>query len=212
MSSCRGARRTTRAAGAKESLKEMARKKRTDGESATPRGAAEPELRGGREGAEVSPGSLEAVEEEIAVLRDELSQVNAKWLRALADLDNYKKRIERDRCRWAEAAREEILLDLLEVVDNFERAVACGDDAAPPADDPYRTGVELILEHLKSILAKNDVRPIDTCGAEFDPAFHEAVGHVESAEHESNQIVEEERRGYTLGDRLLRCSRVIVAK
>jgi len=161
---------------------------------------------------EAGSGALGAIEEEIAGLRDELTQVNAKWLRALADLDNYKKRIERDRCRWSEAAREEILLDLLEVVDNFERAVACGDDPGSAPDGPYREGVELILEHLKSLLAKNGVRPIDTCGAEFDPTIHEAIGHIESAEHESNQIVEEERRGYTMGEKLLRCSRVVVAK
>jgi molecular chaperone GrpE len=167
---------------------------------------------GGPEGAAGDGGALAHVEEEIAGLRDELSQVNAKWLRALADLDNYKKRIERDRSRWAEAAREEVLLDLLEVVDNFERAVACGEDAGPPADDPYRQGVELILEHLRALLAKNGVAPIDTCGAEFDPALHEAVGHIESPEHGPNQIVEEIRRGYTMGDRLLRCSRVVVAK
>jgi len=156
--------------------------------------------------------ALGVVEDEIAGLRDELEEVNRKWLRALADLDNYKKRIERDRCRWSETAREEILLDLLEVVDNFERAVACGDAPGPAPDDPFRQGVELILEHLKSILRKNGVEAIDTCGAEFDPNLHEAIGHVESAEHESNQIVEEERKGYTMGERLLRCSRVVVAK
>jgi molecular chaperone GrpE len=162
--------------------------------------------------ADTNADALEVVEDEIAGLRDELTQVNAKWLRALADLDNYKKRIERDRCRWSEAAREEILLDLLEVVDNFERAVACGDDAGPPEDDPYRRGVEMILEQLKSVLKKHGVEPIDTCGADFDPNLHEAIGHVESADHESNRIVEEERRGYTMGEKLLRCSRVVVAK
>lgn len=163
-------------------------------------------------GRETDGDALGTVEEEIAALRDELAQVNAKWLRALADLDNYKKRIERDRRRWSEAAREEILLDLLEVVDNFERAVVCGDEPGPPPDDPYRQGVELILDHLKSVLAKHGVEPIDTCGAEFDPNLHEAIGHVESDEHESNQIVEEERKGYRLGEKLLRCSRVVVAK
>jgi molecular chaperone GrpE len=174
-----------------------------------------PDALGGPEGghqAEFDADALGAVEEEIAGLRDELSQVNAKWLRALADLDNYRKRVERDRCRWSEAAREEVLLDLLDVVDNFERAVVCGDDPEPAADDPYREGIALILDQLKSVLAKHGVRPIDTCGAEFDPTLHEAIGHVESPDHESNQIVEEERRGYTVGDRLLRCSRVIVAK
>lgn len=190
----------------------MIRRKGRDEESAGARESVDRvPVRGAGEN-ETDADALGAVEQEIAGLREELEQVNAKWLRALADLDNYKKRIERDRCRWSEAAREEVLLDLLDVVDNFERAVACGDDPGAAPDEPYRQGVELILEHLKSLLAKNGVRPIDTCGAEFDPALHEAIGHIESPDHESNQIVEEERRGYTLGDRLLRCSRVVVAK
>jgi molecular chaperone GrpE len=174
-----------------------------------------PEALGGRDDAAPAATGDEAlgvVDREIAGLREELSQVNAKWLRALADLDNYRKRVERDRCRWSEAAREEVLLDILEVMDNFERAVACGDGSGPAPDDPYRRGVELILGQLRSVLAKHGVRPIDTCGAEFDPALHEAIGHIESPEHASNQIVEEERKGYMLGDRLLRCSRVVVAK
>ncbi len=132
---------------------------------------------------------------EIESLRGELTDLNGKWLRALADLDNFKKRVERDRSRWAQSAREEILLDVLEVVDNFERAVACEDPGSPPPDDPFRQGVELTLTHLVDVLEKHGVRPLVACGREFDPNLHEAVGHVESEEHESNQIVQEVRRG-----------------
>ena len=112
----------------------------------------------------------------------------------------------------AAEAREGILLSLLEVVDDFERAVACGDDTGLPPGDPFRAGVELILERLKDVLEKNGVTPIDTCGVGFDPTLHEAVAHIESDGHGSDQVVEEVRRGYKLGDRLLRCSRVVVAK
>ena len=151
------------------------------------------------------------IEREVEELRAELSEVNAKWLRALADLENYRKRVERERSRWSAEAKEALLLDLLDVLDDFERALACGDDG-PPADDPFRKGVELILERLRGVLARNGVTPIEAAGAEFDPTVHEAVGQVESDEHETNQIVEELRRGYRIGDKLLRCSRVIVAK
>ena len=85
--------------------------------------------------------------DEIGALREELSELNGKWLRALADLDNYRKRIERERLRWAEGAREGLLLSLVEIVDDFERAIACG-DVAPPSDEPFRAGVELILKRL----------------------------------------------------------------
>lgn len=145
-------------------------------------------------------------------LRAELDELNGKWLRALADLDNYRKRIERDRRRWSAAAREEIILDLLEVVDNFERALACGDPSGPSEGGSLREGVELILKHLTDILGKHGVTPIETRACEFDPNLHEAVGHVESAGHGPDHIVEETQRGYLLGERLLRCSKVIVSK
>lgn len=153
-----------------------------------------------------------AVEDEITELRGQLEILNGKRLRALADLDNYKKRVERDRGRWSEAAREEILLDLLEVVDNFERALACENEDSRPEDDAFRQGVELILKHLADVLRKHGVTPIVTDGCEFDPNVHEAVGHIDSAECEANHVVDETQRGYMLGDRLLRCSKVIVAK
>ena len=188
---------------AEENGDDMARADGADADSAE---AGMTESPGGAE----RPGEVSG--DETRGLRDELSELNGKRLRALADLDNYRKRIERERRRWADDAREDLLLSLLDVVDDFERAVTCGEDMVSPPDDSLRQGVELILKSLLDILDKNNVRPIDTCGAEFDPAFHEAVGQVESDDHESEEIVEELRRGYMLGDRLLRCSRVIVAK
>jgi molecular chaperone GrpE len=161
---------------------------------------------------EGAQGPEAALEEEVALLRAEVSDLSAKWLRALADLDNVRKRVERERCRWADAAREEILLSLLEVVDGFDRALACAEGDVPPPEDAFRRGVELILAKLREILESNGVRPIETCGAEFDPKYHEAVSTVERAEHKANEIVGEARKGYTMGDRVLRCSRVVVAK
>jgi molecular chaperone GrpE len=146
-----------------------------------------------------------------AALKQELADLNAKWLRALADLDNYRKRTERDRCRWSEQAREGILLDLVGIMDDLERALASC-DGAPDAGVALRDGVELIRRRLAQVLEKNGVLPIDTEGAEFDPALHEAVCQVESDEHDSNRIVSETQRGYRLGDRLLRCSKVVVAR
>jgi molecular chaperone GrpE len=156
-------------------------------------------------------GDAYSIDAEIDGLRSELADLNNKWLRALADLDNYKKRVERDRRRWAEAAKEEIILDLLEVVDNFERALACeGQDAS--GQDALREGVELILKQLTEVLRRHGVTPIRTEGCEFDPNVHEAVGHVASDECGPNEIVEETQRGYMLGERPLRCSKVVVAK
>ena len=150
--------------------------------------------------------------DEVAALRAEIDDLNNKRLRALADLDNYRKRVERDRLRWSAAAREGILLDLLEVVDNFERALACEEPGGPGDGGSLREGVELILKHLTDVLGKHGVTPIATAGCEFDPNVHEAVGHVDADECDADHVVEETQRGYKLGDKLLRCSKVIVAK
>ena len=154
----------------------------------------------------------QSVDTETDGARSELDELNVKWLRALADLDNYRKRVERDRRRWSAAAREEIVLDLLEVVDNFERALAHEDSRGDSEGGSLREGVELILKHLTDILRKHGVTPIDTRACEFDPNLHEAVGHVESAEHDPDHIIEETQRGYLLGGKLIRCSKVIVSK
>ena len=160
-----------------------------------------------------TPGAdAQGVEARTEDLRAELDELNGKWLRALADLDNYRKRVERDRRTWSGAAREEIILDLLDVVDNFERALACEDSAGSSPGGSLREGVELILKQLMDVLRKHGVTPIETRACEFDPNFHEAVGHVESAEHDPDHVVEETQRGYLLGERLLRCSKVIVSK
>ncbi len=163
-------------------------------------------------GGQTENDAYEVAEADIEGLRDELSELNTKWLRALADLENYKRRVEREKRRWTREAKEEVLLPLLDVIDNFERAVTCDIPGAPEPDDPYRQGVEMILKHLRSVLSSQGVEPIEACGAEFDPNLHEAVQQVESEEHRSNEIVEEVQKGYTMGDRLLRCSRVVVAK
>ena len=152
------------------------------------------------------------VDAETEGVRSELDELNGKWLRALADLDNYRKRVERDRNRWSAAAREEIVLDLLDVVDNLERALAHEDSTGHSRGGSLREGVELILKHLTDVLRKYGVTPIDTRACEFDPNLHEAVGHVESAGHDPDHIIEETQRGYLLGEKLLRCSKVIVSK
>lgn len=150
--------------------------------------------------------------DEAAALRQELAVLSEKWLRALADLENYKKRTEREKCRWSDQAREEILLALLSVMDDLDRALACGAPGSPSGEAGLRAGVELIRRQLKQVLEKHGVVPIDTGGVDFDPALHEAVRQVESPDHVTSQIVSETQKGYRLGDRLLRCSKVVVAK
>jgi molecular chaperone GrpE len=131
-------------------------------------------------------------------------------LRKTAEFDNYRKRIERERQAVSEAAAADLLAELLPLVDDLERALAA--HAADDQVDSYRRGVELIHRQLLEVLAKRGVRPIDVSGAEFDPNYHQAVAYDPSPGRRDGEIIEEFRRGYTLGDRLLRPAMVRVAK
>jgi molecular chaperone GrpE len=133
-----------------------------------------------------------------------------RLLRKTAEFDNYRKRTERERQAVTEAAAADLIEDLLPAIDDFERALRpeAGSDAA----EAYRRGVELIHARLLEILRKRGVRTIDTAGAMFDPHYHQAVSYEPSADRRDGEIIEEFRRGYMLGDRLLRPSMVKVAK
>jgi len=147
------------------------------------------------------PSPLEALQGERNALQDRL-------LRMAAEFDNYRKRIDRERREQADAAAEAVLLELLPIVDDLERALlapATGDAQA------YRTGVELIHRHMLDLLRRRGVTTMETAGADFDPRLHQAVTQEQSDTHREGQIIQELRRGYMLGDRLLRAAMVKVA-
>ena len=132
-----------------------------------------------------------------------------RWMRKAAEFDNYRKRVERERRERADESVISLLLDLLTVVDDFDRAmtVDAGDDPAA-----YRRGVELIRAKLQDLLSKRGVRPIKALGADFDPTIHQAVMQEVSPDHREGEIIGDLRRGYVMGDRLLRPAMVKVAK
>ena len=152
--------------------------------------------------ADASPSPLEALQREHNKLYDRL-------LRATAEFDNFRKRTERERREFAEWAAADLLGDVLAVVDDFERALAV---EAPPEAAKYRAGVELIHRQLLDLLKKRGVQALEVVGADFDPTLHQAVAYDESPGARDGQIVNELRRGYRLGDRLLRPALVRVAK
>ena len=138
--------------------------------------------------------------------RDELYD---RLLRATAEFDNYRKRIERERRERADWAAADLIGEVLSVIDDFERALAV---PSPPEAKVYRDGVELIHRQLLDVLKKRGVSAIDTRGRDFDPALHQAVAHDEVPGAREGEILDELRRGYRLGDRLLRPAMVRVAK
>jgi molecular chaperone GrpE len=155
-----------------------------------------------------------ALQEDPEQILKERDDYRDRLLRSIAEFDNYRKRIERERRELAEFVSFEILHDLLPLVDDLERALA----AAPPAGESttqtvasYRAGVELIHKQLTELLRKRNVTPIEAKGADFDPHVHQAVATEASDSHRDNEVIEELRRGYRLGERLLRPAMVKVA-
>ena len=131
-------------------------------------------------------------------------------LRKTAEFDNYRKRVERERQSASESAAASLIKELLPLLDDLERALKA--DTAGEAAEAYRRGVELIHRQLMEILRKRGVKAIEALGADFDPHQHQAVSHEAAAGHREGEVIEEYRRGYMLGDRLLRPSMVKVAK
>ena len=142
-------------------------------------------------------------------LRREKDVLQDRLLRTAAEFDNYRKRIDRERRDQADAAIADALEDLFPIMDNLERALQ-----APAGDTPdaFRKGVELIHQQMADLLRKRGVKAIEAVGADFDPRFHQAVVHEVSPGHREGEVMEELRRGYMLGERLLRPAMVKVAK
>jgi molecular chaperone GrpE len=141
-------------------------------------------------------------------LREEVRREHEMYLRALADFDNYRRRIERERASAADLGKREIILSLLDVLDGFDNAFR----QAGAGKSSVSEGFRLLHRKLLSLLEAHGVTPFKSVGKSFDPHLHEAVGSVETDEYDSGIIVDEVQRGYRRGDEVLRPSRVRVAK
>ncbi len=132
-----------------------------------------------------------------------------KWLRAVADLENYKKRVTTEKSAMHKYKHEDLLRELLPVIDNLERALSHAQ--AEASSDPLAQGVGLTVSMFKDLLSKFGVREIEAVGKPFDPHQHEAMGKIKDATKPPNTIIEEYEKGYRYQDRLLRPSKVIVS-
>ena len=158
-----------------------------------------------------------AVADALAALQIELGQKETAaeanyelFLRERAELENFKRRMQRDKSEALRFANEPLVRDLLPVVDNLERAIvhAQGDGN----DQPLIEGVQLVLRAFLDVLEKHGVTRVSATGEPFDPARHEAVAQVETEDLPPNSVTEEHTPGYSLHDRLLRASMVSVSK
>ncbi len=134
-----------------------------------------------------------------------------KLLRASADFDNLRKRLEKERLEFLKYANEGILLELLNVLDDLERTINLAEDKHEDLN-AFLKGVEMILAHLYDLLKQHGVKPIEAEGKVFDPHYHEALMQVENKDLPEHTIVEVLQKGYLMHERVIRTAKVKVSK
>jgi len=181
--------------------------KTIDVKEGSPRGEDSPS---GADSTAESSGAVEPEggEPEAEQLRDDLKRAQDMYLRAMADFDNYRKRVERERATAARAGKRDLILRLLDIVDAFDRAL----EHMEGAPEAVRAGVAAIHRQFMNLLQSQGVTPFDSVGTKFDPTIHEAVGAEDSDKYESGAVIGEISRGYKWGDDVLRPASVRVAK
>ncbi|MBM4242666.1 MAG: nucleotide exchange factor GrpE [Deltaproteobacteria bacterium] len=163
--------------------------------------------------------TIDRLRAEIAEKASEIEQGKDRLLRERADLENFKRRMQRDKSEALRYASEHLLRDLLPVIDNLERAIdaaAKGAEGESPEQaarvDNLVTGVTMVLHQFAETLGRFGVTRVAAAGQHFDPAHHEAVAHVDTEQHPAGAVVDEHAPGYRLHERLLRPAQVTVAK
>lgn len=153
---------------------------------------------------------IDELKSQIEKLTQEVATYKDKWLRTEADLDNYKKRVHKERLEQLKYGYESLIRELLPVIDNLERAIEYSKKHAQK--DSLYEGVELTLKLLKKVIEGFGVNEIESVGKLFDPSLHEGVGVEEGEDYEDNVIIKELEKGYLYRDRLIRPAKVIVGR
>ena len=148
----------------------------------------------------------EAPKKETPPAPEKPQEDSERYLRLMAEFDNYKKRSAKERENIYTDVRVDTVTKFLPVFDNLERAMK-----TETADEAYKRGVEMTFNQLMDVFKKLGVEEIESVGKPFDPAVHNAVMHVEDAERGENEIVEEFQKGFRIGDKVIRFSMVKVA-
>ena len=143
-------------------------------------------------------------------VKKEKNEFSDRLLRNMAEFDNYRKRVAREKEDLIKYGNEKFAFDILSVMDNFERSL---EQARKSQEvEPVIEGIEMIRKQFVSALEKFNVKPFESVGEPFDPEKHEAIAHQEHDDYEENTVIEEYQKGYFLKEKLLRPARVIVSK
>ncbi len=144
--------------------------------------------------------------EELQKKQEELEELTDRYKRVMAEFENYKKRSSKERENLYGSILGDVVEAVLPVLDNLENAAK-----VETKDENYKQGVELVLKQFKDVLKSKGVEEIEAIGTTFDPELHEAVSSVQDESKESQEIVQEYRKGYKFGNKVIRHSMVVVA-
>ncbi len=149
-------------------------------------------------------------ETEVEDLKNQLTEVNDKFLRQVAEFDNFRRRNAREKMELIQTAGKEVIKDLLEVLDDCERAqkgIEATDD-----NQQLKEGVQLIFSKLYKILSAKGLKPMECMNEDFDPDLHEAISEIEAGEEMKGKVVAEVQKGYYLNNKIIRFAKVVVGK
>lgn len=149
---------------------------------------------------------IKNLSKEIEEKKAELDEKEDRLKRLMAEFDNYKKRSQKERDLLYNSLISDIFQNLLPVIDNLEKAANVKTE-----DENYKQGVEMVLKQFKDVLSANGIKEIEAIGKTFNPEFHEAIGTVTDENLGEKEIKEEYRKGYIIGDKVIRHSLVVVA-
>lgn len=164
---------------------------------------------GSNANASVEPTQVVEMEEALANLQEDLRRAEEAYLRAVADLQNYRRRVSQELQREREAGKASIIEEILPILDNFERTLNAGKAGA--SLESLLEGVQLIEKQLRATLERHGLRPIEAEGQPFDPELHEAI-LAEPSDTEEGTVLEVLERGYLLGERVVRPAKTKVSK
>ncbi len=196
-----------------KNTEDVAAEKAVDAEQTPTENAAEqtpeePKVEKEAETAAEQPAEEPKAEEKPAEEKPAEPDWRDRCARLMADYDNYRKRVTRDREDLVKSAAKDVVKDVLSTVDNLARAL---DGAKDKADDPFVQGVKLVYDGLLKTLADHGATPLDSVGEPFDANFHEAVAQFPSQEVEEGVVMAETLRGWLLHGKLLRAAKVVVS-
>jgi molecular chaperone GrpE len=146
----------------------------------------------------------------IKALEQEKQEISDRLLRTMAEFDNYRKRVTREKEGLLKYRTERIAAEVLPVVDSFERALEQSREATDVG--PVVAGLEMILKQLMAALEKFEVAPFNSIGEQFNPEVHEAMAQQEHPDKEDNTVIDQFQKGYMIGEKLLRPARVLVSR